>query len=244
MRSAVAPSTNFLKEDIVKRHFLWIGLSALLVIAHGSSYGQTPIRIGIEGGLNLANQSISGNYSGPSRENRAGIVIGGVAELGISDLFFIQIEPRYTQKGMKWGSFERRDEANQYLGTFESMQELDYLELPLLLKMRFGSGGFRPYAFIGPNIGILLSAKYRLTMLSGGPAGTPDETQDVKSKVASTDACFDFGAGAEYLISPNIALFGAARYSLGLNNISREAMSSNKTTSTGIQFLVGILFGL
>ena len=174
----------------MKRCLVSLEFFVCLLMAHSIGFGQMPIRIGFAGGMNFAKQSFSPLplYASANGE-RIGVILGGVAEIKIADYFFIQAEPRYTQKGVIWPGVERRDEANNYLGINDIVETMGYLEIPVLVKVQFVHTEFKPSFFAGPNIGILLSANSRW--------GT-ESPYDLKSKYAGIDASMDFGFGAEY----------------------------------------------
>lgn len=200
-------------------------------------HAQIPVRIGVEAGMSLANQSFSyGDYVW-METYRFGFVVGGLVEIGLSNVMYVQIEPRLIQKGMRTPVtlgkfFELSDEADF---------QLDYAEFPVLLKARFGTSNFKPFLCAGPSIGVLLSATYRTEQYDSGILRTRKGI-DIRGDYKSIDYAVILGGGGEYQLSRNVSLIGSARYSFGLYNISTR--SSGDVTSNGIEVLFGSLFGL
>ncbi|MBI1805060.1 MAG: PorT family protein [Ignavibacteriae bacterium] len=218
-------------------------------------YPQFPIRLGVDTGINLANQSFSHDPFNP-KVSRSGVIIGGLAEIGISDLWCVQVEPRYIQKGMKETGFVITGNDPTPLSTTNLVFKLDYLEIPVLLKATLGRDNFRPIVFAGPNVGFLLSAKNEWERYDAQQQGIIPASIDVTERYNSIDLSLDFGVGGEYQISPSVSLLADARYSLGLidlNNIhvinylacpSCPYIGISTIKSYGIQILVGTLFSL
>src|SRR5690606_21683544 len=97
---------------------------------------------GIKGGYNLAAVSFDGDAKTGQRH---GFHIGFYGESFISESTSIQIEVLYSQQG-----YELRDDS----GTFT--QKLDYINLPLLLKL-YPDDNF--FVEVGPQVGLAISHK-------------------------------------------------------------------------------------
>ncbi|MBI1807453.1 MAG: PorT family protein [Ignavibacteria bacterium] len=208
-------------------------------MAQNSAHSQVPVRLGIDAGINFANQSLSWGDGYP-QSYRFGLIIGGLAEIGISDLLYVQAEPRYIQGGTNiQGTYNVSTPEGQV--TMEVDYKLACLEVPLLLKAKLGTADFKPVAFIGPNVGFLLSAIYQSKDHEIQGLDTRHGL-DIKDRYKSVNVSLDVGGGVEYRISKTISLTGNARYSLGLNNISTS--SEYTTKLNGIQITLGTLFNL
>jgi hypothetical protein len=171
------------------------------------------LRLGTGGGINVVDAYYSPDYS------RLGIVVGGILELKFSDIF-LQIEPRYIQKG-QW------------------LVRLDYAEIPILLKWYFTETAFSPVFLLGGSVGILLSAKREFE--DGALPEGEHRITDLRDLYKSFDASLDLGGGFEYRLSPNMSLLVSGRYSYGVYNLSA---GSDEITSRGIHILIGALFDL
>ncbi len=196
-------------------------ISLIFLVSSSISFAQ--IKLGVGAGLNFANASIT--PSTVSTTTRTGFMVGGVFEIALSSSISLQPELIYIQKGCA---------ASQ--GNTSVTEKFSYIEIPVLLKVKFGTSEFKPYVFGGPAIALNMSAEEELNN------GTQTQTNDLKNVIESTDFGLQFGAGADYSINPKTILFGDIRYALGLSNIAKTAGVSIKTT--GIQIFVGIKFAL
>jgi hypothetical protein len=193
-----------------------------------NAFAQRPMSLGLRGGVNFAGGSYTGLKVSPTVSSRTVFAFGGVAEMGLSDLMFLQAEPRYIQKGGKV-SFTFAGQTSS--GTLK----LDYFEIPVSLAAKFGAGVVKPYIFAGPTISFLLSAK-----------SETDTTQDIKNETESTEFSLDIGAGVAYTVGPKTSLTGDVRYSLGLTKVNKpsDPLDTSIWKSRDIKVLVGLLFTL
>lgn len=132
--------------------------------------------------------------SGP--ESLTGLCAGVFVAIPITDTLLFQPEALYSQKGATYTLFGEDLDL-----------KLDYLEVPVLLKARFGTGAARPAVFAGPAIGFKLRAKGQFQ----------DQTEDL-DETKGTDFGLVFGAGVD-LTAGSGAFVVDARYTLGLSTI-------------------------
>ncbi len=213
----------------MKRIYNVLALAGLLCAYSSSSFAQVSFSLGPRIGLNFATLSYDPDVTGAgvTKSGSIGIMIGAAAEIGFAQMFAIMVEPTYTQKGNKF-------EAGSAKQTISASE----LQFPVLFKVKFIQGPVRPYAFAGPNIGIVLSAKSKLE-----GTGNDGET-DIKSTTSSTDFSLDFGGGAEFKAAPKVSITGDVRYSLGLSNLNSAAGSTQSIKARGFQIQFGALFHL
>jgi hypothetical protein len=198
----------------------------VLLIASVPLYSQTSVKLGFQGGINLANGTVDPDLS---TTTRTGMMGGAAFEIEFTDVFSIQPELLYVQKGAKFEDTE--------MGIpFKATLKFDYIEIPVLLKATFGSSDFKPFVFFGPNLGFNIGSELEIEVMGD------TETVDTKDETEGTDFCLDFGAGGEFPIGQSTDLFISARYSLGLTDIVKDPDASAKTT--GIQIMVGVMFGI
>lgn len=160
-------------------------------------------------------------------KSRVGIAAGGFATLGISRNVAIQPELLYSQKGAK--STE---------GEVTSRVRLSYVEVPVLLKLRFpGSGGGTvvPHVYAGPYFGVRVGCS---VSASNGTAtissGCGDQAADIHIK--SSDFGATFGGGVDV----GRAIIDV-RYDLGLSKIGSET-TNNDVKNRVLYLLVGWTF--
>lgn len=161
-------------------------------------------KFGAKAGLNLANMT---GDDVEDAEMLIGFQIGGYAHIGISDAFAIQPELLFDTKG---ASYDAGDESVS--------NNLSYISVPILAKYMV-TEGFDIH--LGPQIGILMSAKF--------------DGEDNSDSYKSTDFGLAAGAGYELESGLNFSL----RYSMSLSTIGEEyetsftnPVSGATTTST------------
>lgn len=177
--------------------------------------------VGVLGGLNLANLSVDPGI-GADLKTRTGFGFGGVLGIGLGEMFSLEFEPMFLQKG-----------AKAEAGGTDGKIKADYLEVPVMLKVPFGQGNVKPYVMAGPQVGYLLSAKVE----AGG------QEQDIKDDVKSIDFGVAFGAGVG-IPAGNNTVFIEGRYALGLTDVNDDSNDPTEIKTKGIQIFAGITFPL
>lgn len=193
---------------------------------------QVTFGIGPKIGINFSSISYDPDLTlanGVTKSGLTGIMFGAAAEIGFGPMFAVQVEPTYDQKGDK---FEQ--------GSAKQTSTATFLEFPILFKVKFLQGSFKPYAFVGPSIGFTLSSKVKV---EGAGPGFDGET-DNKNNTSSTDFALAFGGGGEYKVAQKVGITGDVRYALGLSNLNKAAGSTTTVKSRGFQILFGVLFHL
>ncbi|MCQ2336778.1 MAG: PorT family protein [Paludibacteraceae bacterium] len=154
---------------------------------------------------------------------------GGITVRYIIQKYFgIQAELNYTQRG--WS--EKSSKGERY------SHKLDYLELPLVSHIMFGSRTFKFYVHLGPKIRVLVN-DYATTPFSENPG--VQQTKKIESK-------FDYsvfgGIGVEYRTKWAGAFFFEMRYDYGLGNIFsvRKGEDFSKANNQAVTISVGFLF--
>lgn len=149
----------------------------LLSVLSVGSYAQG-ISGGAKLGLNMANQTFSGNGSYSSPSFLPGIHAGGYLTLMFSEHVGLQPEVLFSGQGAKSGSEKIK---------------LNYISVPILA--RFNVNQLLSF-HVGPQIGLLASAKDKV-----GSSST-----DVKSYYKSTDVGVAFGATVDLPMKLNFTL--------------------------------------
>jgi len=183
-------------------------LILLLIIAGFTSISfPQGMQLGLKAGLNLANEGGSDlqdleDFFGTSLDARTGFNGGFFFMYQFNKMFALQPEAYYTMKG-----------ATASLGGIDLTLKLDYIEVPLLLKLIIPVQGSNiiPSIFIGPAIGFNTAAK-----IKGEFEGQSAEL-DWDSVVTSTDFSLIFGAGLGFRVGTN-EVGVDVRYSLGLSS--------------------------
>src|SRR5512143_1888562 len=135
---------------------LWriCAIGALAVALVLPQLATADVRMGIKAGANVAN--VNGNFADnvSNWKSQVGFCGGLFLELNLGRILTLQPEVLYTMKGA---------EATVVEGTLTGTGKLrfDYLEIPLLLKLRIPTGPIHPFVFAGPAVGFDLSAKFK-----------------------------------------------------------------------------------
>lgn len=217
-------------------------VTALLFLLSLSSQAQVQFGIGLKAGLALSSASVDPDpYQGlqaqgisSTKSGGTGFGVGANAELAFGRMFAVALEPGYTQKSVKW-------ELTQGTARATDERTISYLQIPVLFRVKFIEGTVRPYAFVGPNIGIVLSSKAKFQ----GFANIQDGEYDVKSTTSSIDFGLEFGGGTEFKVARQVALTGDIRYNLGLSNLDNSPQQQGQSVSVksrNFVILLGVLF--
>jgi Outer membrane protein beta-barrel domain len=179
-----------------------IGITGIATAQHAS--------FGVKGGLNIYNMHNSnGTYYNPL----AGVHVGGLSHIHITDHWAVQPELVFSTQGAKFRN----------AGT-ETRYNLSYVNVPVLAQYMFNNG-FRVQA--GPQIGFLVHASSRNNELK----------QHMMDDYNKVDLAFT--GGASYQI-PNSGFGLDARFNIGVTDISKN--SAVNTTNRGFQAGVFYLF--
>jgi len=134
---------------------LWMSLVigafvGTLVLPHTAAAG---VRFGIKAGANVAN--VNGNFADniSDWETLVGFCGGIFVEFNLGRLLTLQPEVLYTMKGA-----EATIEEGEITGT--GKLRFDYIEIPILLKVRIPTGSLHPFVFAGPAFGFNVKATF------------------------------------------------------------------------------------
>lgn len=166
-------------KTIISRLFLF----ALFVFLTQSTFAQ--VKIGAKAGYSIGRiTDDSDNIYTEDYESTSGVDVGVFVEYPTSDLFSLQLEVLYTQRGGErtglqpiptaaledFGSLiqlnymlhlQGKDpvsDTNPLYADFKNVSELRYIEIPLLGKLGWGDT-WRFYVEAGPYVGFLVSSK-------------------------------------------------------------------------------------
>jgi len=174
--------------------------AALVVFVFTTGHAQT--NFGVKTGVNLA--SLSGDDSGWV-DGQTTIHIGGVANIGISELLSVQPELLYSRQGAK----NKMDDTTIYL---------DYITVPIMVDFKVAEGLSLQG---GPQIGINING-----IVEDDNAGGEEDIENLESLDIGV------GVGAQYKLSKG--LFFQARYMVGLSNLSEEIKGKNSVISVSV----------
>lgn len=225
---------------------------------------KTEIKVGAKVGYSLGNlSSRTENIYTEDYESVSGIDFGLTFEFKLTELISMQTELNYTQRGGVRNGLqpvtgnELSEQLNMFFpfiglpaitnenplyATFDSESDLQYLEVPALVKFGWGDD-FRFSAAIGPYVGILLKATQITSgesqfyldsegttpVFVPGPDGQPPYTTlpaqslDAKTNIKDDLKTVNFGGtfalGLSKKLSESSEIFFDARASYGFNSI-------------------------
>jgi hypothetical protein len=192
-----------------------------------TAMAETPLSLGGQMGISFASMSISPNQTSTSGRTTFGV--GGVFEIGISQLFWLQPEVMYSSGGVKTTDPNNGDPV-------VVNYNYNWIEVSPLVKLKFGHKDWKPYVFAGPKVGILTGASYDASQ------GTATQSGDLKDYTESLNLAIDFGAGTDFYLDKETSLFGDLRYSIGLTNANKRAGSSVSVKTSAFMIMFGAKF--
>lgn len=190
-------------------------LMTILVILFCTSILSARKSIGVKVGMNVSNVTFSGDTA--KTYARLGMHAGIYNQIRISRYLILQSELLHSQKGYK-----DNESISQFM---ESKTEIDYLELPILLKYDAVTGDFRIQPFIESSLGYAIRARN----IAGG------ESEDIMENIAKTD--WGLGLGMDFTYRSRF--LGGIRYVKGLSDIG---LGDDKPTNTCWMLSLGYVF--
>jgi hypothetical protein len=179
------------------------------------------MRFGIKAGANVAN--VNGGFTGNVSDwkTMVGFCGGVFLEFNLGKLLTIQPEVLYTMKGA---------DATIDEGTITGTGKLrfDYLEIPMLLKVRIPTGDVHPFVFAGPAVGFNLKATFE--DITGG-------STDVSSG-NSVEWSAIFGGGLQLGRSFHIDV----RYTMGLEKLEVPDLGAVDLKNGVLSATLGLAF--
>ena len=190
------------------RSFMALLLGAGLFAGSASHAGAIAGK-GIRAGLAVAN--LPGDFADlMGTDWRVGFAGGGFLRINVPGGVGLQTELLYAMKGATT-HVDLTDQSGNTVGTATTTYQVDYLEIPVLLRVTVGGPGpVQPSLLLGPSLGV----KLRSRLAYDGPG--PDMSGDLK--VEDTDFGLVGGVGLEFGHTP-VRMLLDARYTLGLMNV-------------------------
>ncbi len=182
-------------------------------------------RVGVIGGFVSSNITTSGTNGTFSPSARSGFAAGVSVQGQLSPNLSLGPEAVFIEKGY-------RSTVGGVTGTFK----LNYIEVPVLLRLGAGAGTTRLFVLGGPSIAFKLSCSSDLSTGSGSIGG--DCSSSTNNNIKSADFSVMFGAG----VSVN-ALSLSARYDLGLTDVYNNTSDNVSYRNHALLILGGVQLG-
>ena len=220
-----------------------IVLFSLTISAQNNTQTKSKIKIGILGGINLADIKSNSNQA---KETFITPAFGLTSEFPIIQKFSIKLEPMYLIKGAKL--IEGEDPMEEPAANLKS----NYLELPVLFRYSFFEE-ITPYVISGITMGYQLDTK--LDVMFPGL----ETTVEMKDVTENFEFGLSFGGGLEVPIN-RINLFFDCKYNIGLTNMQKTGTviadvggiqipidydkDENGYKNRGVLLLIGLAYSL
>ena len=204
-----------------------LSLATALFFIGAIAQAQTA-RFGFSAGATLGSQSSKSSGISINSSSKAGLTLGVMSDISLSDAFSFQPGLNFTQKG---GKFDLSDLGVP--GTGDVTYTLNYVEVPLnvVFKAEAGSGKF--FIGAGPSLGFGISGKFK--------SGNEEEDVNFGSNEEDDLKPFDFGGNIVAGYELSNGLFFALNYNTTLNNLSTENDVTTRNRYFGIR--IGYLLG-
>lgn len=184
-----------------------IGALVLVLLFSSSLFAQGITGKGIKLGLNFANwvgddaDIFQDQGIDMDKKMEIGFAFGGFLTYEVNEMFAIQPEILYSMQGVKYeGTVQGVD--------MTSTNTLTYIQVPILAKFNLSmESNIKPNIFLGPQLGLLLTAKTK------AKSDGLEVEGDIKDATKSIDVCLVFGAGVQF---DQISI--DARYNMGLTS--------------------------
>jgi len=134
-------------------------IAILLLMFSTAVFAQGITAKGVKGGLNIA--TLTGDDIDDA-DSKMGFAFGVFITYEINEMLSLQPEVLFTMKGAKFkDEYTEVEDDYEYYEKYEGSWNLDYLEIPVLVKINIPmEGNIKPNVFLGPALGFNLSATY------------------------------------------------------------------------------------
>ncbi|MBD2701997.1 PorT family protein [Spirosoma sp. BT702] len=205
-------------------------LTVCLFITVLTSFAQ--VRIGVTGGLQMANQKNSIGGFSISGTNRIGYTAGLLIDAALSESFSIRPQILYSVKGTKFDL----GGLSGGLANGNVTLAFNYIEVPIQVTYGLEAGPGRLVLGAGPYVGYALSGTTSGSVQ--GQSGSENiEFGSAEDQVKRLDYGLRLSGGYELSSGLSISAF----YSPGLANLANG--SNQTTTNTAFGLTLGFLFG-
>lgn len=206
---------------------LFIGTCALFL----TLCAQAQISIIPKGGITLS--TISYDMEPNGQESRFGFVGGAGFEFGIIKNFFsVQPELLFIQKGEQYDEMQVKTKST-----------LNYLELPVMAKISFGSPAIKGYLNAGPSLAMGLTGKYKVQGgMDAGEMGIRfgDSMDNTRRYIDNRfDFGLQFGGGCSIGLGPG-SIIADVRYGLGFSDLDSQDKSKNRSWAFTLGYAIPI----
>jgi hypothetical protein len=201
-------------------------MAAVLLLAGAPSLASAQLPGGITGGIkggitfgNIPNFAEDLDAQGADTEMHMGLIAGGFAMMSFDDMFGLQVEGLFNQKGFEYE-----------FGADEFDVRLDYIEIPVLFRVQVAQAK-GVYALVGPSFGFNVKAA------SSSEIGDIEQSVDIDDSIAGFEMSLAVAVGYQtgrFLVE--------GRYMEGLTNVLENATDTMNYTTRTFAVLGGFRF--
>ena len=180
-------------------------------------------QVGVLVGLNVANVDfdVSDTSVSVNGDSRTGFVAGLSFNMPIQQMFSVEVDALFAQKGTKFSATE---------GGFTDTAKinLNYVDIPVLAKVNVtGSAPVGVHLLAGPSFNFKVSEKF-----------DPEDAADSEDSIEKMETALVFGGGV------HVGAFRVdLRYGIGLTNIVKDSASEGFITGKNRVFSILVGFG-
>ena len=205
-------------------------LLTFVLVAHISS-AQTDFRFGLTASPLLSwNKVDASNYTKDG--SNLGFQYGVMADVDFADRYALGTGLMITHDG---GTYNINDTVN-----FTIEQKLQYIEVPLTLKLKTNQVGYLSYyGQFGFTPGVPIRKRADVTRSGGSNPGT-DENVELED-IVNYNLALTVGAGAEYAIDDRTSIVAGLLFNNGFTNVVDDE-DGEKITLSYIAFRLGVFF--
>lgn len=212
------------------------------IAAHYSSKNEK-FAIGLSIGLNYANFNTNSSFPafGPYNEAKLGFVAGGVFEYSFHGNISAQTGIIYVNAGAKTKEFTGTDVLGNEVGKFHFVQELEFLELPILVNYNIPMSKLKLCFGAGPNVGFLLSARHKF---KANYQSDFHYNMNIKDSMKSVNVMLEIRGGVVYSVGSLYALKVEIKYTRGLTNQITEYKTASSQKSKDLRHISTVSYEL
>lgn len=212
---------------------------SLAIAGATANTSMAQLSIGAKGGGTL--NTMSGNTPENTDKNMTlGYQFGAAVNYGFSDMFSLQPEVNYIQRGGKISSTVTDD---------YSAMTTNYISVPVLAKAQFGGEKFKGFVVLGPYAGYWAGGKNRTSILGEESKESIDFDNNIDDdgyKQNRIDLGINGGLGMSYAIGRG-NIFLDARYGFGLfdtNKYETKPEDYKSVANRSVEVSLGYMFRL
>ena len=216
-----------------------VAVLSLAIAGVSANVSMAQLSVGAKGGGTL--NTVSGNApEGIEKDMTFGYQFGATVNYGFSNVFSLQPEVVFIQKGGRASSTATEDYAQL---------TSNYLTIPILAKAQFGGEKFKGYAVLGPYAGYWAGGKTKTSVLGTESKESIEFDNDIDDdgyKQNRIDLGINGGIGMQYAIGRG-NIFLDARYGFGLfdtNKFETEPQDYKSVANRSVEVSLGYMFRL